>query len=376
MKKLYLAACLVAFASFQLNAQAPRHVVLEDYTGTWCGFCPDGTTIMNNIIGNYPNVIGVANHNNDPLANSYSNAIDQGLNVTAYPNGSIDRFKFPNDPKVSVSRGKWVSYCAQRLNVTSPVNVAINSSYDGTTRKVAVTVTAGFVGNVSAPAGGDLRISVVLLESGIVLSSSPQSNYMGQSCSSPNPSSQWYTYPCSISNFIHDHTARVNIANDNWGDNTVIPSSVTAGQNFTATYNYTVPASWNDAKMKVLAFVSNYHPSNPFQRDILNANETNNLNGAVGIEETAGEGLLGSHGVTPNPVSDLASVVFQLNETSNVRVNIYNALGQYVTTLTDRQLTPGQHAFYWDAVNSENGLYFYEIQTDANVVTGKILVSH
>jgi hypothetical protein len=331
---------------------------------------------MDNIVSNYTNVIGAANHNSDPLANVYSDAIDNGLQVSAYPNGSIDRYKFPNDPKVSVSRGKWVSYCAQRLNVTSPCNVNISSSFDAVSRKVAVTVTVDFVANATAPAGGDLRLSVVLIENGIILTTSPQHNYMGQGCSSPNPSSAWYTYPCNISNFIHNHVARVNLANDQWGDNTVIPSSVTAGQSFSATYNYTVPGTWNDAKMQVLAFVSNYHPTNPFLRDLLNANETDNLNGTTtGINEND-NGLLGSHGVMPNPVSDLASIVFQLNDKSHVRVNVYNALGQFVTTLTDRQLTPGQHAFYWDAINSENGLYFYEIRTDNNVVTGKILVSH
>jgi hypothetical protein len=374
MKKLYLLACLVALASLQLNAQAPRKVLLEDYTGTWCGYCPDGTTIMNTIVGNYPNVIGAALHNGDGMANAYSNAIDIGLNITAYPNGSIDRFKFPSEAKVGVSRSKWTTYCAQRLNVTSPCNLGIISTFNATTRVVNVTVNVGFVAAATAPAGGDLRLSCVLMEDGIT--GYPQSNYMGQTCSSPNPSSAWYTYPCTISNFVHDHTARYNMAGDQWGDNTVIPASVSAGQTFSKSFSYTLPSNWNANNMKVLAFVSRHHPSDAFQRDLLNANETTSLIGVVGIEEDPAAALVSTHGVYPNPISDLGSVMFQLNRADDVKVSVYNALGQYVATLIDRNLTPGQHVFYWDASEAANGLYFYEIRTTESVTTGKMLVSH
>jgi len=376
MKKLYLLSCLVALANLQVNAQAPRKVLLEDYTGTWCGYCPDGTTIMNNILANQPNVIGSADHNSDPMANAYSNAIDAGLNINAYPNGTIDRYKFPGEAYIGLSRSKWTSLCAQRLNTTSPCNVTINSTYDAGSRKIIVTVTTGFVAAYSAPAGADVRISCVLIEDGIIMTSSPQKNYMGQGCSSPNPSSAWYTYPCTISNFVHDHVARVNLASSPWGEPGVVPNSVTSGQVFSKQFTYTVPTSWNDSKMKVLAFVSNYHASNQFYRDILNSNELPGLSGVVGISENPASSLVSSHSVTPNPVSDLAAVVFQLNRADHVTVNIYNALGQYVSTLTDRQLTPGQHVFYWDAINSVNGMYFYEIRTTESMITGKLLVSH
>ena len=376
MKKILLSVTTILSLVVITHAQAPRKVVLEDYTGGWCGFCPRGTTIMNNLIANNPNVIGVANHYNDALANAYTNAIDNGLNVTSYPNGTIDRFKFPAQAKVGMGTSYWTSYTSQRLAVTSPCNVIITSSFNSVTRVVDVNVKVDFVAGAAAPAGGDLRMSCVLIEDG--LTGVPQQNYMGAGCSSPDPNSQWYSYPCVIQNFVHDHTARINLASDYWGDSTVIPANVLPGESFNKNFSYTIPNNWNASKMKVFAFVTRHMPGDPFQRDILNANETSGLNSAVGINEVSAD-LISGHSAFPNPAVDWATVQFQLNKTDDVSVRIYNALGQEVAVLIDRDLSPGLHSFIWDTQTegapAHNGLYIYEIRSSAGSMTGKVMLN-
>ena len=378
MNKTLLFFAAVMTIAVTTQAQAPRKVVLEDYTGGWCGYCPRGTTIMNNLIAANPNFIGVANHNGDALANTYTNAIDAGLNVTSYPNGSIDRYKFPALSKVSMSTSYWTSYTAQRLAVTSPCNVMISSTYNSITRLVEIEVQVEFVGSATAPVGGDLRLSCVLIEDGVT--GVNQKNYMGMGCADPSPSSPWYTYPCNIPNFIHDHTARINLATDVWGDPTVVPSTVSAGQSFSKSFTYTVPTNWDASKMKVLAFVTRHHPTDPFQRDMLNANETSSLNSATGIEVIESGNLVSSHSAYPNPAVDFSVVEFQLNSKDHVGVRIFNALGQEIATLINRDLSPGLHTFIWDTNKShgdaaENGLYIYEIRTSQGSLTDKIMLN-
>lgn len=374
-------------------AQAPRKVILEDFTGTWCGFCPRGTTTMNNTLAAYPNVIGMAVHNGSSnamaIGNIYANTLDD-VNTYGYPGGMVDRWKFPQQSNLVFSTSVWTSYSYNRTNVTSPVNISIASTFNSVTRQCDVTVTASFVGAATAYSGGDFRMSAILVEDGITGTGVGynQTNYLGQGCSSPDPNSPWYTFPCTIVGFVHDHVARYNMAGGTaaqaWGLSGVVPNSVSAGQSFTHTFTYTLPTAWNDQKMKVVAFVSNYHPTNVNQRDILNANETIDLNSTVGVNEITDGNLIGSHSCYPNPFNpnkiDLAHVKFQLNKADNVSVKFFNALGQEIITLVDRDLTPGEHIFYWDARTkngdfSENGVYIYEIRSSEGAISGKMLLN-
>ncbi len=110
-------------------AQAPmKKVILEDFTGTWCGWCPEGTVIIDNLLAANPSTfIPVASHNGDALQIPDGAAIDAGLNVTAYPNGA-DRslFILRQRAKTSIlSRSKWSANFNTRKNSPAIVSVSI-----------------------------------------------------------------------------------------------------------------------------------------------------------------------------------------------------------------------------------------------------------
>lgn len=367
MKKITL--LLIAFVStISAFAQAPKKVLLEDFTGTWCGFCPRGKTVMEDCMNTYPNVIGITDHNGDGLANAFSNAIDAGLAIAAYPNGSVDRFLFSGETTVGMSTSKWKSKCASRLLTTTPVAVNFTSTYNSTTRALSVTVTANFVGSSS----GDLRINCVLIEDGIITTGDPQSNYMGNGCSSPDPTSPWYSFPCSISNYVHDGVARINLANDNWGTASVIPNPVTSGNSYSQIYSYTLPSTWNATNVSIVAFVSKYGAASS-AREILNS-----IKGVIGTAT----GIIENHNVasldvkqnTPNPFTDITALQFTLNTTDNVSIKVYNTFGQVVNELIDTKLVPGEHTFYWAGDDNNGspvarGVYYYTISTSSQQIT-------
>jgi len=64
----------------------------------------------------------------------------------------------------------------------------------------------------------------------------------------------------------------------------------------------------------------------------------------------------------PNPFNPVTQISFTLAEPDFVRLTIYNALGQKITTLLNRNMTPGLHQVEFDAQNLSSGIYFYYIQ--------------
>jgi len=64
---------------------------------------------------------------------------------------------------------------------------------------------------------------------------------------------------------------------------------------------------------------------------------------------------------------------------SDVRLEVFNVLGQAVKTLHSGQLSPGVHNFEWDATNDNydqvsSGVYFYKLSTEFNSQTKKMLL--
>ncbi|QQS35336.1 MAG: hypothetical protein IPM56_13930 [Ignavibacteriales bacterium] len=67
----------------------------------------------------------------------------------------------------------------------------------------------------------------------------------------------------------------------------------------------------------------------------------------------------------PNPFNPSTVIQFSLPEdVENVRITIYNALGQRVTELVNTKLQAGQYEYRWDARDVASGLYIYELRTE------------
>lgn len=66
----------------------------------------------------------------------------------------------------------------------------------------------------------------------------------------------------------------------------------------------------------------------------------------------------------PNPFNPTTTIKFAIPEASNVKLTIYNALGQKVAELVNSTLEAGSYSFNWDASNVASGMYFYELNTN------------
>jgi hypothetical protein len=76
----------------------------------------------------------------------------------------------------------------------------------------------------------------------------------------------------------------------------------------------------------------------------------------------------------PNPFNPATTIKFSIPETANVKLNIYNSLGQKLTELANEILDAGQYSYRWDAKNSPSGIYFYELRTDKYVMIKNMIL--
>ncbi len=77
----------------------------------------------------------------------------------------------------------------------------------------------------------------------------------------------------------------------------------------------------------------------------------------------------------PNPFNPSTTIKFSLPEGSaNVKLTIYNSLGQKVAELVNGRLDAGIYSYQWDAGNVSSGLYIYQIVTEKFVSTKKMML--
>ncbi|MCP4631954.1 MAG: T9SS type A sorting domain-containing protein [candidate division Zixibacteria bacterium] len=72
----------------------------------------------------------------------------------------------------------------------------------------------------------------------------------------------------------------------------------------------------------------------------------------------------------PNPFNATTGIPFDLAQSGNVSLKVYNLSGQLVETLVDGQMSAGSHIINWDASVVSSGIYFYKL-TAGNYVTTK-----
>jgi hypothetical protein len=61
-------------------------------------------------------------------------------------------------------------------------------------------------------------------------------------------------------------------------------------------------------------------------------------------------------------------------DVSNVKLSIYNVLGEKVAELVNTALDAGRYSYQWNAGNVATGMYIYELRTDKFVSVKKMML--
>lgn len=76
----------------------------------------------------------------------------------------------------------------------------------------------------------------------------------------------------------------------------------------------------------------------------------------------------------PNPFNPSTAISYTLPQASDVRLEVFNLLGQRVALLVNDRVQPGQHTVTFQAGNLSSGIYIYRLQADGFTQTRKMLL--
>ena len=74
----------------------------------------------------------------------------------------------------------------------------------------------------------------------------------------------------------------------------------------------------------------------------------------------------------PNPFNANTTIEYTLAENTQVRLEIFNLLGQKVTTIVDEHQAAGYKLINWDASQYSSGVYFYKLSASDEVFTKRM----
>ncbi len=254
MKSLFSLLIIILFSSAPLMAQTivgtdpeNKNVVLEEFTGIYCGYCPQGHIIAQGIYNNHPDDVvlinihqgGYANPNpGDPdFRTPWGNAIAGQSGLVGYPAGTVNRHLFPGYSQGSgtaQSRGTWVTTSNMIMAEPSYLNIELEATIVTSTRQLVVYVEVYYTGD--SPEESNF-LSIAILQNDII---GPQSG--------------------GGSNYNHKHMLR-HLVTGQWG---VEITETTTGSLYTNTFTYEMPDDYNDVDLvledlDIVGFVAESH---------------------------------------------------------------------------------------------------------------------
>jgi glycosidase len=76
----------------------------------------------------------------------------------------------------------------------------------------------------------------------------------------------------------------------------------------------------------------------------------------------------------PNPFNPTTTISFEIQSTGNVKLSVYNLLGQEVKKLLNENLVEGMHSVEFDAKGLTSGLYIYKLESSGHSLTRKMIL--
>jgi len=324
-----------------------HNVLIEEGTGTWCGWCPRGKVAMQYMYQTYPDqFIGINVHNGDVLTVT---AYDNAANFGGFPSCNVDRVLLDQ----GVSQQAFEQYYNDRSSLVSPVDIGVTVS--GTGSSVTLDVDAEFVTPISS---ADFRLAVVIMESNITGTSSQydQSNFysfQSQNIALVGPDGfDWQAAPNPVpaADMKYDWIGRALLGGYD-GQAGSVPASLTAGQVASYQFNYNVPGTSDRDEMHAVAMLIDQSTGEVVQSVMVPL-------GAAGLESEQ----LVSMSVFPNPSDDVVNVSFEAKNAAYA-VTITDLAGRVVMTNNYGNLS-GAQTIEVPVSDLNPGNYMISVSTD------------
>jgi hypothetical protein len=308
-----------------------KNVVLEEFTGVNCQYCPDGHKRANQIKDSNPERVSVINIHQGSYAyvipdyrTDWGDAIANQTGLTGYPSGTVNRHVFSGG-KTILERGSFATRSTTILAQPSYVNVAARATVNENSRELIVDVELYYTADGS-PVN---LLNVALLQDSIL---GPQIG-----------GSTYYPEMFKNGKYQHNHMLR-DLLTKQWGDSI---RQTSAGTFVAKRYVYDIPEAYREIpvnldKLEIVAFVAEG------KQEIVSGNSSK-------VAKSSDTGNIGNikEGIVVASIHD-GSLYFR-SETPVQNVNLYNISGQKILTATSGKTIDVSH------LNA--GIYIVKLQT-------------
>lgn len=175
-----------------------RKVSYEDYTGTWCGWCPRVTSAIHTLNEVSNNIVAIAVHNNDIMVHSETqeNLLRETFNVTGFPAARMNRIH--TVPQLNEDQPEGIDFVLNVAGTNTDNSIAIDTKLSGDLLKVNVKLLS----ENGLPA--DYKLVVYLYQNGLIY---PQTNYFVEIEGSP-----WFGLGNPIPDFVHNEVLELAVS--------------------------------------------------------------------------------------------------------------------------------------------------------------------
>lgn len=332
-----------------------KMVVGEEATGTWCPWCVRGTVFMDRFEQDYgPYWAGIAVHNGDPMVVAEYDTPIGGL-IAGYPSALVDRL-----PEVDPS-GMTNDFLA-RLQVAPTAFMSTTSTWNATTRELAVTVTADF----QSAANNNYKLACVLTEDDVTGTGSGynQANAYAGGGNGVMGGFELLPSPVPASQMVYDHVARA-IVPSFAGDATSFPATVNAGDVHSKTYTFTLETTWDEYNVHIIGLLID--PTGKIDNASKSGIEALSI-GLTDLEETF-KGFT----IYPNPASTIATIEIQLDETADVQLRLIDMSGKEIAARNYGALTTTS-SVQLNTTELNAGVYLVEVTVNGQRMTKRLVI--
>lgn len=318
-------------------------VVIEEVTGTWCGWCPRGAAGLERLARDLKDKsVCIAVHSGDKMETaSYAGIGQYGSGA---PRAVVDRSMvcdpYFGDKKYAFGIGDVVKERAAKI-VPFDVFIDVADGSNATTKNITANLL--FYGDMGKC---DYKVAFVLLEDGLIGS---QSNSYAGTAGQPEDLAKYSSMPSKIKDFVFDDVARDISAFG--GINYWTGQEILANQPLTYTYRMNVSNAKNIDNCGVAVLV--------FNKDgvIVNANEITFKEAATGIEDAANNGFA--------PRFRTNNGVLTVSGEGNMALEVYSASGACMAA----QQFNGE-----TSVQLGKGVYVVRVTANGKSVTKKLVL--
>ncbi|HEY1045839.1 MAG TPA: Omp28-related outer membrane protein [Bacteroidia bacterium] len=375
------------------NYIADRNILLEEGTGAWCGYCPEGHLLMAEAIKQHgKRIVAVSYHFDDSMSNDQGNEFLSHY-FTSYPDAMLDRKVFLG------STNTWLNEINARLNGKSPVELDVDlKTFNPLTREITYRVKATF----SDYWYGNLSLGSIVTEDKVRGNDNPnvwsQNNYYSKfhNGGAGGSSHPLYEEEEFLRGYLHQHVMKA-MPGGLWGVDSLIPTFITPNSVFTKEFTYTLPEietvfynkdyfslycntidseGQNEgrnvpANINLIGFVA-VNDSVLNNRTILNSSEERLWN-LTNIENIS---IINGIAVYPNPSNSILNIQLNVNTIENLSFSIFDVNGKMLSNESVEIENIGTFIHTISVQDLVNGIYTIKVSNGQQISYLKFQVIH